>query len=119
MRRRERNRERMFENFQQESGISNEEYYMAYKRVKRIKGFYTHLIVYILVNLFLIFNKYFESNNNLVFSQWHTYSTAFFWGIGLVAHGLSVFGSEIFFGNNWEERKIKEYMEKDKNSKFE
>ena len=51
-----RDRERMFENLQQESGISNQEYYMAYKRVKRIKGFYVHFIVYVLVNLFLIFN---------------------------------------------------------------
>ncbi len=112
-------KQRMFEKLQDETGISNEEYYLAYKRVKRIKGFYTHLIVYILVNLFLIFNKYFEANTIEVFSQWHTYSTPFFWGIGLVAHGLSVFGSELFFGSNWEERKIKEYMEKEKPNKFE
>jgi len=112
-------KQRLFEKIQSETGISNEEYYLAYKRVKRIKGFYTHLIVYVLVNLFLIFNQYFESKNSDIFSQLHTYSTAFFWGIGLVAHGLSVFGSEIFFGYNWEERKIKEYMEKDNKNKFE
>lgn len=112
-------KQRMFEKFQNETGISNEEYYLAHKKVKRIKGFYTHLIVYVLVNLFIIFNKYFESKNVDIFSQLHTYSTAFFWGIGIVAHGLSVFGSEIFFGNNWEERKIKAYMDKDKMNKFE
>jgi len=49
----------------------------------------------------------------------HTYSTAFFWGIGLVAHGLSVFGHDIFFGSNWEEKKIKELMDKEKKNRFE
>jgi hypothetical protein len=47
----------MFENLNRETGITNEEYYIAYKRVKRIKGFYTHFIVYVLVNLYLIFNS--------------------------------------------------------------
>ena len=109
-----RDRERMFENLQQESGISNQEYYMAYKRVKRIKGFYVHFIVYVLVNLFLIFNRRFESHTNQIFFEWQTYATAFFWGIGLVAHGLSVFGRDIFFGEDWEEKKIKAFMDKDK-----
>jgi len=35
-----------------EGTISKNDYYIAYKRVKRIKGFYIHLLVYVLVNLF-------------------------------------------------------------------
>ena len=35
------------------------------------------------------------------------------WGIGIVIHGLTTFPFGIF-GKEWEERKIKEYMEKDK-----
>lgn len=115
---RRRDRERMFENLHQESGISNEEYYLAYKRVKRIKGFYVHMIVYVLVNSYLIFNQCFENNSFEQLFELHTYSTAFFWGIGLVAHGLSVFGREVFFGNDWEENKIKEIMNKDKTTNF-
>jgi hypothetical protein len=45
--------------------------------------------------------------------------TAFFWGIGLVAHGFSVFVPQWFLGNDWEERKIKEIMEKEKQNKWE
>lgn len=111
---RRRDKERMFDNFSQESGISREDYYLAYKKVKRIKGFYVHLIVYVLVNSYLVFNQCFESNSIGNLFELHTYSTAFFWGIGLVAHGLSVFGKDIFFGDNWEEKKIKEFMDKDK-----
>jgi hypothetical protein len=46
-------------------------------------------------------------------------NTALFWGIGLAAHGLSVFGNTIFFGQNWEEKKIQELMDKDKSEKWE
>ncbi|MEC4005249.1 2TM domain-containing protein [Flavobacterium sp. SUN052] len=115
-------REQMFQNFNQESGISSQDYYEAFRRVKRIKRFYVHVLVYILVNIFLIVGQRFDDEKTLtndVFFHWHTYSTAFFWGIGLVAHGLSVFGSSIFFGNNWEERKIKQLMDKEKTNKFE
>lgn len=109
-------RQRMFERLQNESSISNEEYDAAYKRVKRIKGFYTHLIVYVLVNLYLIAIQCFDQHSLRALSELQTYVTSFFWGIGIVAHGISVFGRTIFFGTNWEERKIRELMNKDKNN---
>ncbi|MGV1011685.1 MAG: 2TM domain-containing protein [Flavobacterium sp.] len=105
----------MFEKLQKETGISSEEYYIAYKKVKRIKRFYIHLTVYLLVNLYLILNMRFDSDSNDLFYRWNTYSTAFFWGIGLIAHGLSVFGSRVLFGDNWEENKIKEFIQKKDN----
>jgi hypothetical protein len=111
MRRIERNQ--LYENLKG-NGVSDEEYHMAYKRVKRIKGFYVHLMVYVLVNIAIIFNHYFEQENYNALLHWQTYITAFFWGIGLVAHGFSVFASELFFGDNWEEKKIREFMNKEK-----
>ncbi len=36
------------------------------------------------------------------------------WGIGLAIHGLNVFGTDKILGKDWEEKKIKEIMEKDK-----
>jgi hypothetical protein len=36
-----------------------------------------------------------------------------------VAHGLSVFLPSMILGENWEEKKIKELMEKEKNNKWE
>lgn len=100
-------------------GINTDERYnLAFKRVKRLKGFYVHLTVYIIINAFIIIgtNKFV---NNPEFWRWETFSTALFWGIGLAAHGLSVFGGNIFFGHKWEEKKIKQFMEKDKNTKWE
>lgn len=103
---------------------SDERFIAAYRKVKRIKGFYTHLKIYIIVNVIIIV----ASTNRGIFTEgiqasglleWHTYSTALFWGIGLVAHGLSVFGSNILFSEDWEQKKIKEFMEKDKSQKWE
>jgi hypothetical protein len=93
---------------------------LAYKKVKRIKGFYSHLIIYIIINIVIIIsnlNRFFfgSSFNENGLLDWDTYSTAVFWGIGLLAHGLSVFGRDILFGDDWEEKKIQEYM--DKNAK--
>jgi hypothetical protein len=45
--------------------------------------------------------------------QWENYSTVFFWGIGLFFHWFGVFGKNLLFSKSWEERKIKEYMDKE------
>jgi hypothetical protein len=115
-----RYRKQLFENFQDESFNPDTRYELAYKRVKRIKGFYVHALVYVLVNAFIIISS-FNSNavGDEVFWRWETFSTALFWGIGLLVHGLSVFGRNIFFGQAWEERKIKELMDKEKSEKWE
>ncbi len=89
-------------------------YYAAQKRVKSIKGFYIHLTVYVFVNLVLSIQIYLMSKND--FWRWESFSPALFWGIGILAHGTSVFGSNLLFGKDWESRKIKELMEKEKRS---
>ena len=99
----------MERNYQEDPG-----YKTAQKRVKDIKGFYVHLLVYLFVNIFLILaNTEFTAfgNWNLEVSNFYT---ALFWGIGLSAHWASVFGPGFFLGKKWEEKKIKELMEKDR-----
>lgn len=87
-------------------------YIRAKKKLDKLKGFYWHLASYIVVNIFIIVVIAIGNNGNI----WNfgTFATAFFWGIGLVFHFLSVFGPDFFFGKNWEERKINEYMEQEK-----
>jgi uncharacterized membrane protein len=83
-------------------------YKRAKERVEELKGFYGHLIAYIVVNVFLAIV-------NLLITPgfWWFLFVTFFWGIGLVAHGLSVFMKRGIFSKKWEDRKIKEYMEKE------
>ncbi|MFC4721228.1 2TM domain-containing protein [Geojedonia litorea] len=86
-------------------------YLRAQKRLKELKGFYGHAFWYVIVNLFIIIMVAFNSRGNI----WHfgTFSTAFFWGIGLGFHALSVFGRNFFFSKSWEDKKIREYLEKE------
>lgn len=96
-----------------ENHIKEDNYLRAKKRVQKIKGFYIHLAVYIVVNLMLA-----------IMSGWHgglegflepLKTTGFFWGIGLFFHWYGVFGKNIFFSKEWEQKKIKEFMDNDVN----
>ena len=86
-------------------------YYKAEKRLKQIKGFYAHLLWYLVVNVILFIMIVYEGADLRSFG---TYSTAFFWGIGIAFHAIGVFGKNLIFSKNWEERKIQEYMRKNK-----
>ncbi len=91
----------------------------ALKRVKKIKGFYTHAIVYVVINIMIVIVNIQNIDKGESYFEFHNFATAFFWGIGLLAHGLSVFGPHLILGKDWEDRKIKELMEQEKNSKWE
>ena len=109
---------RMFEEDTREP--SNDEMYnIAYRKVKKIKGFYSHLRVYIIVNIIIIIsslNRTYIGNHFEIrgFLDWETYSTAFFWGIALAVHAFTVFTPDLFFNKDWEQKKIQKYMEKEK-----
>jgi len=83
-------------------------YQKAKERVEAIKGFYTHLIVYIVVNLMLYSINMIASPDSLWFF-WPLMG----WGIAVALHALSVFGPSLGFGADWEQRKIQELMEKE------
>ena len=99
--------------------IEQQKFDRATRRVKSIAGFYRHFMIYLLVNLLMLLVKYIQLDANEEFFTFSNFSTAFFWGIGVVFHALGVFSNNVFFGKNWEERKIRELMEKEKKQKWE
>jgi hypothetical protein len=84
-----------------------ESYERAKKHVRQIKGFYIHAMIYMLVNALLIAVNLATSRGETWFA-WPLLG----WGIGLAAHGISVFGLGSLWGAEWEERKIKEIIER-------
>jgi predicted membrane channel-forming protein YqfA (hemolysin III family) len=92
----------------------NEEdkYYSAKKKVENIKGFYGNLAAFIVVNVVLLIINLRTSPEHLWF-----YWPLMWWGVGVVFHGFKVFEVLPTFGKEWEERKIKELMEKEKENK--
>jgi hypothetical protein len=89
-------------------------YKEAEKRVKKIKGFYIHLMVYCFTNILVIALQFFDTDNKEQWWSWQTLQLPLFWGLGLAAHGLSVFLPPVVLGKRWEEKKIKELMDKEK-----
>lgn len=87
----------------------------AKKRVEQIKGFYVHLMVYLIINIFIIILLGYARGGGEGFElDWPNFSTAFFWGIGLLFHALHVFGFNLFLGKDWEKRQIQKFIEEDK-----
>lgn len=96
-----------------ETNFNEEErYYQAKKRVEQIKGFYGNLISYIVLNIFFLILNVVTSPNHLWF-----YWPLLWWGLGVIFHGMRVFGYSPFFNKDWEERKINEFIEKENRNK--
>ena len=87
---------------------TEDKYRKAKKRVKEIRGFYTHLGVYVLINAMLLLINITTSPAILWF-----YWPLLGWGIAVALHALRVFGAGRWFGADWEEKKIAEMMEQD------
>ncbi|WP_373073536.1 2TM domain-containing protein [Zeaxanthinibacter enoshimensis] len=85
-------------------------YLRAKERVEHLRKFYNNLTSYILVISFLAIINYWSNEWRYMWFLW----AAFGWGIGVVFHAIGVFHLNPFFGPGWEERKIREFMEKDR-----
>lgn len=91
---------------------NDERYFKAKKRVEEIKGFYGNLTAYIIINIGFLIVNLLTSPNQLWF-----YWPMIGWGIGVVIHGMKVFNYMPFLGKDWEEQKIKEFLDKEKANK--
>ncbi len=80
-------------------------YTEAKRHVKQLRGFYRHAFIFVLVIGFLTALNLMTNPGRWWF-QW----IAFGWGIGIIAHGLSVFVFSGVFGQDWEKRKVQEYL---------
>jgi hypothetical protein len=83
-------------------------YRRARERVEEIKGFYVHLITYLLVNAGLFVINILTSPG----TYWFVWPL-FGWGIGIIAHAIGTFGPGMF-GRAWEERKVREIVEQER-----
>lgn len=103
-----------------------EKYDRAKKKVEAIKGFHSHLITYIVINIFIIifrlkiFPLLDQGSTDMDFQRWvdwNIFLTPLLWGIGLAIHGIYVYKHKFGFLKRWEERKIREIMEEEERSR--
>lgn len=91
----------------QEEFIEDKRYQKAKEKVENIKGFYGNLIAYCIVIPFLVY-----LNHRTTSFPWVIFPVVG-WGFGLLTHGMEAFGYHPIWGKRWEERKLKELMDKD------
>ncbi len=98
--------------------LEKQRYERAEKRVKALAGFYRHFAVFVIINAVVLAVNYFTLKPNEQFLRFNTFSMAFFWGIGIFFHALGTLVPNLFFGIQWEERKITEILSKQKSAKW-
>ena len=81
---------------------------VATDRVKARKGFFSHLTVYVLVNLMLVAIWYF-TGAHYFWPMW----VMLFWGIGVIVNAIAVFARH---DTGWEKREIEKEVAKIKKS---
>ncbi|MGB3773690.1 MAG: 2TM domain-containing protein [Leeuwenhoekiella sp.] len=87
-----------------------DKYLEAKRQVELMKAFYIHLASFLIFNSALAFLNYYVDGWAYPWFLWVTVS----WGIGLFFNYLKAFEKNPLFNKRWEERKINEYMEKEK-----
>jgi hypothetical protein len=84
-----------------------ERYQQAKKRVEELKGFYTHLGVYLIFAVAAVAAWVVTGTVG-----WYFWPLAM-WGIGLALHAMTVFVTEGRLDRAWEERKTRKLMGQD------
>lgn len=79
----------------------------AIEQVRDIKGFYSHLITYVIV-ISCLFALNLILQPGYIWAKW----AAFGWGIGVISHGISVFEVFNFFGPEWEKKQVEKRLGK-------
>lgn len=91
----------------QEVHIEEKRYLKAKERIDAIKGFYGNLTSYLIVIPFLWW-----LNIRTTHFLWAFFPTLG-WGFGLTIHAMEAFDYNPLWGKRWEEKKIKELMDKE------
>ena len=92
-----------------ELNTSDSRYKRAKRQVREIRGFYIHLACYcFVIPIVIALNLHYMPEYH-----WFWFSLGG-WGLGLLFHSMEVFGWMPLLGKKWEERKILEEMEKER-----
>ena len=88
----------------EEQKVSAEEA-LALAKVRKIKGFYIHVIEYVLIIAFLALVNFLTAPR-VIWVQW----AAIPWALVLALHGLRVFDKIPFLSGDWERRQVEKML---------
>lgn len=84
-------------------------YFKAKRRVAEIKKFYSSLMFYVIFIAALAGLNYYVNELRHPWFLW----AAFGWGIGIFFQAIKVFQWTPFIGKDWEDRKMKQFIEEE------
>jgi hypothetical protein len=79
----------------------------AHRDAVELRGFYAHLTIYLGVMLLLALV------DAITGGRWWVQWPAAGWGVGIVAHAVTVYGRRLW-GPEWEERKVRSMLAHDR-----
>lgn len=92
---------------------------MARYRVHKIRRFYSHLFIYAIGVLVYVVKTYFGAPFNFWPIRHINETFMWVWTFIIAVQGLRLFFREKAFDSNWEQRKMKEFMNNDNQNKYE
>ncbi|MFB9076821.1 2TM domain-containing protein [Flavobacterium procerum] len=93
---------------------------IAAKKVAKLKSFYSHTLIYVVALLLYILNVYFDVRFNFFPIRYINGFVMCIWTTAFLIQAIEQFASYKIFGEEWEQRKVKSILEKErKNQKWE
>ena len=97
-----------------ENTENENKYLRAKEHVESLKKFYSGLMFYVIFICFLAGLNYYTNGLRYPWFLW----AAFGQGIGLIMQAFKTFKWMPYMNKKWEDRKIKEFMDKDEDTSF-
>ena len=89
----------------------------ARERVYKLRQFYVHLFIYVVVVLIYISKTYFGAPFNFIPLRYINETVVWIWTFVIAVKGFKLFIKEQFLGTQWEQNKIREIIEKENSLK--
>ena len=89
------------------------QYDLIKKRVRALRNFYRHITAYVIVIVVLLGLLSLGLQIGQDLFVYIAYGTAFGWTMGLIVHIFGLYGTSLFMGKNWEERKLRELIKEE------
>lgn len=99
--------------------LTQDAFLKAQKKVYNLKIFYIHLVGYLILAALLGYNLYIMSGPYKDFFFWFDIIVLVVWTVFISIHGWHVFKGKIIFKKDWETRKIRAFLEKEKINRWE
>jgi uncharacterized membrane protein len=100
--------------------IEEEELFIkAEKKVRSIRNFYLHLILYIIGVLLISYNFYIIEGPYTSIITGLNITILVFWTLIICIHGWNVFKAKFLFKKSWEDKKIEEYLDENQQQRWE